>query len=442
MDHMTHQQWLYVTEQDPDASYTIEERQQLNAAVMTGLAAAGAVILGGEVVAACMASGTCSGVAGLVGTTAGLSDLGVEDMSPVGKITKNTSKAIDAARDAIQKSKKKLSATPTKENKGGSIEGPQQSKSKNREDSATNSNCVCGAGRCFVAGTLISTIDGLKPIEDIQLGDLVAARDENNSSGEVSWKPVTELFFNDDDRTTNLVTLEDAAGEQELYEVTDNHPFYIDGRGWVDVDHLEPGMQVPSSKGGLLTIITIEVRNSSPVTYNIEVDEFHTYFVGGFGAWVHNQNNPNCSKVCGKGKSQADDGLEGTVGRYEDLRKKTAKTKYTPDHQPSARSLVDDYERKVGRKATKGEIAEINKKGGCVVIKRCTHESSSETYGGRNRSKDESGRRKYERDADDPDAAIDSNMDALSDTLKSKDGWSQGKIDAVKEQLKKQSKGR
>jgi len=338
------------------------EHEAIREAGDKGGAIGGALVIGavtgGLSISACVASGVCSGLATIGGTAASLSDPDVDSLVPSGKITKNTGNAIDAVSDAAQKAKKKLSATPTKENKSGSIEGPQQSKSKNKEDSATKSNCVCGAGRCFVAGTLISTIDGLKSIEDVQLGDLVAARDENNSSGEISWKPVTELFFNDDDRTTNLVTLENAAGEQELYEVTDNHPFYIDGRGWVDVDHLEPGMQVPSSKGGLLTIITIEVLNSSPVTYNIEVDEFHTYFVGGFGAWVHNQNNPNCSKVCG-----SSDGSRQTTVVIDPVTKQkrireygdTSKLPSGPKGLPSAK----DFEKQIAKLPPGERVAKI-----------------------------------------------------------------------------------
>ena len=42
--------------------------------------------------------------------------------------------------------------------------------------------------QCFVAGTLIHTKDGLKAIEDIQIGDLVLSKDDQ--TGEVAYKPV------------------------------------------------------------------------------------------------------------------------------------------------------------------------------------------------------------------------------------------------------------
>ena len=39
------------------------------------------------------------------------------------------------------------------------------------------------AGNSFPAGTLIWTEDGLKPIEEIEVGNLVWSRDENNPDG-------------------------------------------------------------------------------------------------------------------------------------------------------------------------------------------------------------------------------------------------------------------
>ncbi len=48
--------------------------------------------------------------------------------------------------------------------------------------------------RCFIAGTLVLTATGYKAIEDIQVGDLVLAYDEE--TGEQAFKPVVRLFRN------------------------------------------------------------------------------------------------------------------------------------------------------------------------------------------------------------------------------------------------------
>ncbi len=139
---------------------------------------------------------------------------------------------------------------------------------------------------CFVEGTLVHTQDGLKPIEEIQVGDLVASKDE--FTGETTWKPVTELFRNYD-KSILKVTLVTAEGEEELLGVTAEHPFWVDGQGWVDAGELHEGQIISSVDGDVLTVNSIVPDEQLHDTYNFEVADYHTYFVGEQGAWVHNQ---------------------------------------------------------------------------------------------------------------------------------------------------------
>ncbi|MDR2637713.1 MAG: hypothetical protein LBB55_05185 [Zoogloeaceae bacterium] len=46
---------------------------------------------------------------------------------------------------------------------------------------------------CFVAGTLVHTREGLKPIEEIKVGDYVLSKPENGE-GELSYQPVTRTY--------------------------------------------------------------------------------------------------------------------------------------------------------------------------------------------------------------------------------------------------------
>lgn len=48
---------------------------------------------------------------------------------------------------------------------------------------------------CFAAGTLVHTSNGLVPIEQIKVGDLVLSQPEDG--GELSYKPVTRTFEHD-----------------------------------------------------------------------------------------------------------------------------------------------------------------------------------------------------------------------------------------------------
>jgi hypothetical protein len=158
---------------------------------------------------------------------------------------------------------------------------------------------VCKNGRCqrlnparllkpcsFTEDTPVLMCDGsLKSIDEIEIGDWVLAR--SKETGELACREVMNLSAAAE-RSIILVTLESLDGTTEVIETTENHPFYVEGRGWTRVDELIPGDLVPSASNGLLTVSALEWTNRIEVVYNFGVDEFHTYFVGEVGAWVHN----------------------------------------------------------------------------------------------------------------------------------------------------------
>jgi RHS repeat-associated protein len=142
---------------------------------------------------------------------------------------------------------------------------------------------------CFVAGTLVQTKDGLKPIEDIKAGDLVLSRDEK--TGEVTYKEVVRTFITPDQRVISI-GVEDEKGSADTYEATAEHPFYVKEKGWVGASDLKPGDEVFSSTGGWLRVTGSTWISKRQTVYNFEVKDFHTYFVGESGAWVHNSCVP------------------------------------------------------------------------------------------------------------------------------------------------------
>lgn len=77
-----------------------------------------------------------------------------------------------------------------------------------------------GTSYCFVAGTLVTTEDGSKPIEEIQVGDKVLSEDE--TTGEVAVKTVTETYVNETDELVHIGV------NGETISATPTHPFYVD----------------------------------------------------------------------------------------------------------------------------------------------------------------------------------------------------------------------
>ena len=103
---------------------------------------------------------------------------------------------------------------------------------------------------CFVEGTEVQTPDGFRPIEQVQVGDLVLARDEN--TGKTAYKPIVALIAGSE-REIWEVTVEttDAQGQvqREPIGTTDEHPWRtVDGR-WVETKDLAAGTELVSSDG-------------------------------------------------------------------------------------------------------------------------------------------------------------------------------------------------
>jgi len=166
--------------------------------------------------------------------------------------------------------------------KGTFKKGPKKGKDK---------VCKGGGGQtCFAAGTLVHTREGLKPIEDIKVGDHVKSM--NPQTGEIAYKRVTNTHTNQFD-PVGLVSLKDETGGSETHlSVTATHPFYHADKGWVHASRLKLGDRLTEDDGGTLTVTEVTFNPDAPVnlTYNLEVADFHTYFVGEDGVLVHNGN--------------------------------------------------------------------------------------------------------------------------------------------------------
>jgi peptidoglycan hydrolase-like protein with peptidoglycan-binding domain len=138
---------------------------------------------------------------------------------------------------------------------------------------------------CFTGDTLVDTTDGLKRIDEIEIGDFVLSK--NVETGDTDYKEVLNTYEKSTNEFIYLYT------DDEVIETTKNHLFFVDD-WWQTAEKIDVGDKVLTSEENYKEIEKIEVKllNEPEKIYNLNVDEYHTYFVGEEKLLVHNMCTP------------------------------------------------------------------------------------------------------------------------------------------------------
>jgi hypothetical protein len=179
---------------------------------------------------------------------------------------------------------------------------------------------------------------------------LVLCRDENNPAGEVTAKAVEEVFVNG-----GMVWHLHIGGQ--VIRTTGEHPFYVNGEGWVACHELQIGDRVATADGRWIQVEDLLNTGVWETLYNVRVADFHTYFVGcdewGFSVWAHNtcvyraldKNGTDAGRLAAglalvSTQSTATNSIESHIGGGTAMRsqwisttksKTTALTQFTPN---------------------------------------------------------------------------------------------------------------
>ena len=121
-----------------------------------------------------------------------------------------------------------------------------------------------------------------KPIYDIRPGEYVLARDPARVDGAVAPKRVSRIFVHPNNQVTAINV------DGEFIFTTLVHPFYLMGKGWVQVGEMKLGDTIVRSDGSLGTILAVFPMEKAQTVYNLAIEDWHTYFVGESSFWVHN----------------------------------------------------------------------------------------------------------------------------------------------------------
>ncbi|MFD8545999.1 polymorphic toxin-type HINT domain-containing protein [Streptomyces sp. NPDC059649] len=147
--------------------------------------------------------------------------------------------------------------------------------------------------KCFLAGTKVLMADhSTKNIESMKTGDEVIATDP--ISGRTGKQTVTRLLVTEHDKNFNELTIATPQGLHRL-AVTNEHPFWSPSqKAWTEAAHLRPGMTLRTVEGSAVTIKGNRPFSGNARTYNLTVNNLHTYYVlaGETPVLVHNSNCP------------------------------------------------------------------------------------------------------------------------------------------------------
>ncbi|WP_341912184.1 hypothetical protein [Polaromonas sp. YR568] len=205
----------------------------------------------------------------------------------------------------------------------------------------------------FVAGTLAHTREGLRPIEQLKVGDEVLSRPENPAEGTGTvYKRVVNTSQHKNKQVLRVEYMVEENGVKKYAQVTTtvDHPFWVIGEGWTAANGILGNWMGPSrlilkdateidaegkiwvyatndpdvgwiavngteGAGALwdyaqsrlveaIRVYDFEAWSSGPddtpylpfttPVYNIEVEDYHTYFVGTHGVWVH---DADCARI-------------------------------------------------------------------------------------------------------------------------------------------------
>jgi len=138
----------------------------------------------------------------------------------------------------------------------------------------------------FGAQTPVWTGKGFTPIEKLVTGMMVASRNEFNYADK--HQAITDTFGRIAPSYYRLET------EYDVLNVTDEHPLWLQGKGWTVVKDVQAGDVIASAQGDSLVVNNTLIDKPLRV-YNFSVANTPSYFVGERGVWAHNANGINCN---------------------------------------------------------------------------------------------------------------------------------------------------
>jgi hypothetical protein len=146
--------------------------------------------------------------------------------------------------------------------------------------SNTSVNVVMSTHSCFGGGTNVRTIDGLRPIESLRIGDQVLT--QNPKTGALRYQAVVTVYHNPPNPTLRI------ALDKDSIVAIGIHRLWKAGQGWVMARELKAGDTL-RTLGGTVEIKSIVDERKQPV-FNLHVADGESFFVGSSGVLAHDNS--------------------------------------------------------------------------------------------------------------------------------------------------------
>lgn len=145
----------------------------------------------------------------------------------------------------------------------------------------------CLENGCFTGETLVETSTGLRRIDSLNIGDLVLSKDVK--TGDEAYKKVLTVYK----KTTNELYVLNVNGES--ITTTSGHLFMMSTGLWKSAKNIKAGDKIVDADGSAREVKGVEIKELKDYIriYNLNVEDYHTYFVGNEELLVHN----NCSEA-------------------------------------------------------------------------------------------------------------------------------------------------
>ncbi|MER7473983.1 DNRLRE domain-containing protein [Micromonospora sp. NPDC000018] len=198
--------------------------------------------------------------------------------------TADTAKNVDNATDTAKTANNATNGTPSTSAGKGDTTKP----------APTKESC-----NSFVPGTKVLLANGsTKAIEDLKVGDQVAAEDVESES--VQGRPVAKVITGSGIKHLYSIAV-DTDGETGrktgTIVATDGHPFWVPDAGvWVTAKHLKAGMWLQTAAGTWVQVTAVKHQTQHQRVHNLTIEGVHTYYVlaGATPVLVHNTNPDEC----------------------------------------------------------------------------------------------------------------------------------------------------